>query len=127
MLVHHCAIRDELRALSVKEYARIQEFPDTWEFVGKLGNLYRQIGNAVPVRLGVLSGEVIASNLDKVNEFNFLGINPGAKVTSSKIIYLRSHIRTRRWYKKEKPSSMANHIDLRNNNEGKHATTKIII
>jgi DNA (cytosine-5)-methyltransferase 1 len=57
--------------LSVKEYARIQEFPDTWEFVGKLGDLYRQIGNAVPVRLGVLSGEVIASNLDEVNELNY--------------------------------------------------------
>ncbi len=93
---------DEVRALSVKEYARIQEFPDTWEFVGKLGDLYRQIGNAVPVRLGVLSGEVIASNLDEVNELNYPRIKPVTKVTPSSIIYLRSHIRTRRWYENGK-------------------------
>ena len=91
---------EEIRALSVKEYARIQEFPDTWEFVGKIGDLYRQIGNAVPVRLGVISGEVIASYLDRVmtNELNYPRFSPGSKITPSRIIYLRSHIRTRRWY-----------------------------
>lgn len=40
------------RPLSVKEYARIQQFPDDWNFVGSTSDKYRQIGNAVPVGLG---------------------------------------------------------------------------
>lgn len=41
----------ETRPLSVREYARIQTFPDNWEFCGSLGAKYKQIGNAVPVNL----------------------------------------------------------------------------
>lgn len=48
---------EELRALSVKEYARIQTFPDDWEFCGKTADKYRQIGNAVPVIFGREIGE----------------------------------------------------------------------
>jgi DNA (cytosine-5)-methyltransferase 1 len=39
------------RPLSVREYARIQSFPDTWIFCGSKNNKYKQIGNAVPVNL----------------------------------------------------------------------------
>jgi len=42
----------ELRPLSVREYARLQQFPDSWEFFGSLSQQYIQIGNAVPVGLG---------------------------------------------------------------------------
>jgi DNA (cytosine-5)-methyltransferase 1 len=42
----------ETRPLNVREYARIQTFPDTWEFSGSVASQYRQIGNAVPVNLG---------------------------------------------------------------------------
>lgn len=42
----------ELRPLSVREYARLQGFPDDWRFEGALSDCYRQIGNAVPVPLG---------------------------------------------------------------------------
>ena len=38
----------ELRPLSIEEYARIQGFPDNWKFRGKIGEIYKQIGNAVP-------------------------------------------------------------------------------
>ncbi len=48
---------EELRALSVKEYARIQMFPDDWEFCGKTADKFRQIGNAVPVEFGKAIGE----------------------------------------------------------------------
>src|SRR3546814_11119470 len=37
----------ETRALTVKEYARIQEFPDDWVFCGTAAQQYAQIGNAV--------------------------------------------------------------------------------
>lgn len=53
----------ETRPLTVREYARIQTFPDEWEFVGSTSSQYRQIGNAVPVNLGYHIGLAIRSIL----------------------------------------------------------------
>lgn len=41
----------ETRPLTIREYARIQTFPDEWLFSGSLSSQYKQIGNAVPVNL----------------------------------------------------------------------------
>jgi len=51
------------RPLSVREYARIQQFPDDWQFVGKTAQKYKQIGNAVPVGLGNAIGKSIYAAL----------------------------------------------------------------
>jgi DNA (cytosine-5)-methyltransferase 1 len=48
------------RPLSVREYARIQGFPDDWTFSGPVASQYRQIGNAVPVELAVSVGKAVA-------------------------------------------------------------------
>lgn len=53
----------EDRPLSVQEYKRIQEFPDKWEIKGNLINQYKQIGNAVPVSVGVAIGKEILNHL----------------------------------------------------------------
>lgn len=46
----------ETRPLTVREYARIQTFPDDWAFEGNLADQYKQIGNAVPVNLASAIG-----------------------------------------------------------------------
>lgn len=55
---------DETRPFTVREYARIQSFPDEWNFCGKLSDNYRQIGNAVPVELARRIGNEIVKALD---------------------------------------------------------------
>ena len=49
----------ETRPLTVREYARIQTFPDDWVFAGSTSSQYKQIGNAVPVNLGYHIGLAI--------------------------------------------------------------------
>ncbi|MDP3990539.1 MAG: DNA cytosine methyltransferase [archaeon] len=53
------------RRMSVRECAIIQTFPDDFVFTGSLGNMYKQIGNAVPVLLGEKIGKVIKTKLLK--------------------------------------------------------------
>jgi DNA (cytosine-5)-methyltransferase 1 len=52
----------ENRPLSVEEYKRIQEFPDSWEIQGAILEQYKQIGNAVPVGLGRAIGNAIINH-----------------------------------------------------------------
>ena len=56
----------ETRPLTVREYARIQTFPDTWEFCGKQTSQYKQIGNAVPVNLGHAIGLSLVKLLNDI-------------------------------------------------------------
>jgi len=42
---------EEVRPFTIREYARIQSFPDSWKFEGSISSQYKQIGNAVPVNL----------------------------------------------------------------------------
>lgn len=56
---------DETRPLTVREYARVQSFPDDWEFAGGIGSQYRQIGNAVPVEMARRIGVQLIKALDR--------------------------------------------------------------
>jgi len=51
------------RPLTIRESARIQTFPDSWEFSGSLGSQYKQIGNAVPVNLAYHVGKSVVKYL----------------------------------------------------------------
>jgi DNA (cytosine-5)-methyltransferase 1 len=53
------------RRMSVRECALIQTFPMDFVFSGSLGNMYKQIGNAVPVLLAKKIAEVIKLELDE--------------------------------------------------------------
>ena len=48
---------EEDRPLSIEEYKRLQEFPDNWVLAGPLIEQYKQVGNAVPVSLGLAIGK----------------------------------------------------------------------
>ena len=85
----------ELRALTLKEYAAIQEFPANWELKGTTAQGYAQVGNAVPVRLGMVAGNVLAGALDRLEGGEPLPPSPNAY----RIIYIQSHVRTRQWFK----------------------------
>lgn len=56
---------EETRPFTVREYARIQTFPDDWEFAGSTSQQYKQIGNAVPVNLGKELGYSIIKFLNE--------------------------------------------------------------
>jgi DNA (cytosine-5)-methyltransferase 1 len=56
---------EETRPFTVREYARIQTFPDDWAFEGSMAQQYKQIGNAVPVNLGKEVGYSIVKFLNQ--------------------------------------------------------------
>ncbi|WP_213497006.1 DNA cytosine methyltransferase [Lactococcus formosensis] len=57
---------DDTRPFTTREYARIQSFPDEWNFSGGTGAIYKQIGNAVPVNLAEYVGKAV---VDYLNQF----------------------------------------------------------
>ncbi len=58
---------DETRPFEVREYARIQTFPDEWKFEGPITEQYRQIGNAVPVNLAYAVGKSVVNLLRTID------------------------------------------------------------
>lgn len=58
---------DETRPFTVREYARIQTFPDDWKFAGSINQQYKQIGNAVPVNLAFAIGQSVVQCLNQLH------------------------------------------------------------
>ncbi len=87
----------ELRAITVGEAAAIQEFPHDWVFSGSTSEKFKQIGNAVPVRLGKVAGKAILQMLDEINSVDTERMN--GTLRKAEIIHIRPHIRTRTFWK----------------------------
>lgn len=90
---------DELQALTLGECAAIQEFPSSWKLVGTTQEKYRQVGNAVPVRLGMVAGKCIKDLLDSITKIE-KRYTPPRELTPSSIEHLRPHVRTKRYWHK---------------------------
>ncbi|MFT8312208.1 MAG: DNA (cytosine-5-)-methyltransferase [Sporolactobacillus sp.] len=70
------------RRFSPREAARIQSFPDSFEFVGSQGDAYRQVGNAIaPVIMWHLANAIVeqfantTNNSEESNEDILININ----------------------------------------------------
>lgn len=91
---------EQVRALTLRECALIQEFPPAWKFAGTPQEQYAQVGNAVPTRLGFIAGQLLSSELDRLTA----PAKGRSKTTTNddgnvRIVYLQSHVRTRKWFK----------------------------
>jgi DNA (cytosine-5)-methyltransferase 1 len=58
----------EARAITIREAARLQSFPDGFAFAGNMGDMFRQIGNAVPPLLAAAVGRSIWELLHDIDE-----------------------------------------------------------
>lgn len=54
------------RPLTIRECARIQSYPDSWEFTGSVSAQYRQIGNSVPPELAFHLGKYLYEQIEKI-------------------------------------------------------------
>ncbi len=102
---------EQVRALTLRECALIQEFPGMWRFAGTPQEQFAQVGNAVPTRLGRVAGQVLAAELDRSLALTKRARAVGPDDNSVRIVYLQSHVRTRKWFKDGKAVLWADGID----------------
>lgn len=74
---------EETRPLTVREYARIQTFPDDWQFAGPVSAQYKQIGNAVPVNLAHAMGRALVRLLNQIDDNSKQKVQVKKKVVST--------------------------------------------
>ena len=68
--------------------------------MGTAAQRYTQVGNAVPVRLGLIIGDVVADALVDLGR-NRWQPDPG-EIDPCCFVYIKSHVRIRRWFRKGK-------------------------
>lgn len=56
----------EARPFTIRENARCQSFPDEWGFIGSVVSQYKQVGNAVPVKLAYEIARCIYTSLEEI-------------------------------------------------------------
>ena len=88
----------EDRPLSIEEYSRIQGFPDDWVICGPILEQYRQIGNAVPIKLGEAIARTIIADMKKEPLPHFAGFNYSRYKNTSDITW---QIEMNKMYEKE--------------------------
>lgn len=88
---------EAIRALTVGECATVQGFPPSWRFIGSPADKYRQVGNAVPVILGEVSGRVVVDLLRKISQLP-KGQQSMTHLAST-VTHIRPHVRTRQYFK----------------------------
>lgn len=106
---------DEVRALTVGECAAIQEFPKNWIFSGRTSDKYKQIGNAVPLKLGEMAGLCAQDLFSRIDEIEKNSNLITSEKIASRIEYLRSHVRTKRYW--HKGQALAGDYDYYSNEE----------
>lgn len=55
---------EQNRAISLREAARLQTFPDTFKFIGNFGQTAKQIGNAVPPLLAKRAADALLHSME---------------------------------------------------------------
>lgn len=55
----------QARSITVREAARLQSFPDDFEFMGSMMNQYKMIGNAVPVAFANIIARALTSTINR--------------------------------------------------------------
>ncbi len=54
---------EQNRAISLREAARLQTFPDNFKFIGNFGQIAKQLGNAVPPLLGEIAAKTLLKSI----------------------------------------------------------------
>lgn len=57
---------EQNRAISLREAARLQTFPDTFKFLGNFGQIAEQIGNAVPPLLAKRAADALLKSMEEL-------------------------------------------------------------
>lgn len=82
----------ETRPLTVREYARIQTFPDDWLFAGTMSDKYKQIGNAVPVNLAWAVGRSLIrlfNDIERICPSDSVDCSESVKLISNRFDFSR--------------------------------------
>jgi len=70
-------VNGKMRYFTVRESARLQAFPDNYRFRGSWSECMRQLGNAVPVRLGLAVAKSVREKLDSLSEGKLVKMSQG--------------------------------------------------